>query len=163
MAGLRDARPAGDPQKNNLRNQLGVAMIDHINAYALTVRDVRTCAEFYRDKLGFKLEELQDGFAYLTFGDGHAAGVALISAAGLAQEIPQARVRPDEAVPGRNYFATFLTDADRAYEELSRKGVRFLQPPATRPNGQRYAFFEDPEGNLWEISHFPKGEVVPPA
>ncbi|MGA8303428.1 MAG: VOC family protein [Thermoplasmata archaeon] len=44
-------------------------MFDHVNACALTVRDVKKCAEFYRDKLGLKLRELQDGFAYLTFGD----------------------------------------------------------------------------------------------
>ncbi len=131
-------------------------MIDHVNAYALTVRDVRKCAEFYRDKLGFNLRELQDEFAYLTIGEKGGPGVALVSADGLAREIPKERVRPGENVLHRNYFAVFLDDADRAYEELSRKGVRFVQPPATRSDGQRYAFFEDPEGNLWEVSHFPK-------
>ena len=130
--------------------------IDHLNAYALTVRNVKQCAEFYRDKIGLDLKELSDEFAYLTFGAKGTPGVALISAAGLAQEIPQDRVRPEERLLQRNYFAVFLENADRAYEELSKRGVRFVQPPKTRPNGQRYAFFEDPEGNLWEISHFPK-------
>jgi catechol 2,3-dioxygenase-like lactoylglutathione lyase family enzyme len=133
-------------------------MFDHVNAYALTVRDVRKCAEFYRDTLGLKQQELQDGFAYLTFGDAKGPGVALVSAEGLAREIPRDRVRPGEVIPGRNYFAIFLNDCDRTYEELRGKGVRFLQPPATRPGGQRFAFFEDPEGNLWEISHFAKVE-----
>ncbi|MDA4131655.1 MAG: VOC family protein, partial [Thaumarchaeota archaeon] len=32
----------------------------------------------------------------------------------------------------------------------------FVKPPTTQPWGQRIAYFEDPEGNLWEISHFPK-------
>jgi catechol 2,3-dioxygenase-like lactoylglutathione lyase family enzyme len=131
-------------------------MIDHVNAYALTVRDVKKCAEFYRDKLGMKPQEVGDEFAYLTFGAKGGPGVALVSAEGLAQEIPRERVRPGEGLLQRNYFAVFLEDADRAYEELRQKGVRFVQPPATRPNGQRFAFFEDPEGNLWEISHFPK-------
>jgi lactoylglutathione lyase len=131
-------------------------MIDHLNAYALTVRDVKQCADFYRDKVGLHLKELSDGFAYLTFRDGGGPGVALVSAAGLAQEIPRERVRPEASLLQRNYFAVFLEDADRAYEELRQKGVRFLQPPASRSDGQRYAFFEDPEGNLWEISHFPK-------
>ena len=130
-------------------------MIDHFNAYALTVRDVRKCAEFYRDIIGLKQQELSDEFAYLTFGKG-GPGVALISAEGLAGEIPVDRVRPGENLIQRNYFAGFLEDTDRAYEELRKKGVRFLQPPASRSNGQRFAFFEDPEGNLWEISHFPK-------
>jgi catechol 2,3-dioxygenase-like lactoylglutathione lyase family enzyme len=131
-------------------------MIDHVNAYALTVRDVRKCAEFYRDKLGMKLQELQDDFAYLKFDATGGPGVALVSAEGLAREIPKDRVRPDAALLQRNYFAVFLEDADATYEELRQRGVRFLQPPATRSNGQRFAFFEDPEGNLWEISHFPK-------
>ncbi len=130
--------------------------MDHVNAYALTARDVKGCAEFYRDKLGLKLEELSDGFAYLKFGDKAGPGLALVSAEGLAREIPKERVRPGESLLQRNYLAVFLDDADRAYEELRKKGVRFLQPPDTRPNGQRFAFFEDPEGNLWEISHFPK-------
>jgi catechol 2,3-dioxygenase-like lactoylglutathione lyase family enzyme len=131
-------------------------MIDHVNAYALTVLDVKGCAEFYRDKLGLKLQELQDEFAYLTFGGKGGPGVALVSATGLSREIPKERVRPGEKLLQRNYFAVFLDDTDRAYNELREKGVRFLQPPATRENGQRFAFFEDPEGNLWEISHFPK-------
>jgi len=56
----------------------------------------------------------------------------------------------------RNYFAVFVDDTDRLYQELRGKGVRFVTSPTSRPNGQRYAFFEDPEGNLWEISHLPK-------
>lgn len=130
-------------------------MIDHVNAYALTVRNVKECAEFYRDKLGLNLQECSDDFAYLTF-DKTGAGVALVSAGELARELSTDRVRPQEALLQRNYFAVFLDDADRAYEELRTKGVKFVQPPSTRSNGQRYAFFEDPEGNLWEISHFPK-------
>jgi catechol 2,3-dioxygenase-like lactoylglutathione lyase family enzyme len=49
-----------------------------------------------------------------------------------------------------------VEDADRLHEELSRKGVHFVAPPTTRPEGRRFAFFEDPEGSLSEISHFPK-------
>jgi catechol-2,3-dioxygenase len=33
-------------------------MIDHVNAVALDVRDVKKCAEFYRDKIGFQLQVL---------------------------------------------------------------------------------------------------------
>jgi lactoylglutathione lyase len=130
-------------------------MFEKLNAYALTVRDVEKCAEFYRDKLGLKLVESSSEFAYLTFPQG-GPGVALVSAAGLAREIPRERVEPEKALLQRNYFAIFLENADVAYDALRAKGIRFVQPPTTRANGQRYAFFEDPEGNLWEISHFPK-------
>ncbi len=132
-------------------------MIDHVNAIALTVRDVRKCAEFYRDKLGLTEVQISDDDAYLKFPQKGAPVLAIIGASGLAKELPPDRIRPNERPTQRNYIAVFLEDADRAYEELRKKGVNFLQPPATRPGGQRYAFFEDPEGNLWEISHFPKG------
>lgn len=133
--------------------------IDHLNACALTVRDVKKCAEFYRDKLGLKLQQLSNDFAYLKFGDQGSPGLALVSANGLARELPRERVRLEEHLLQRNFLAVFMDDADQAYEELRKNGVRFVQPPATRPNGQRYAFLEDPEGNLWELSHFPKKQL----
>jgi catechol 2,3-dioxygenase-like lactoylglutathione lyase family enzyme len=131
-------------------------MIDHVNAHVLIVRDVRKCAEFYREKLGFKQMEVGDDFAYLKFSDKPGAGLALVSAKGLSGEVPGPKVAATPESPYRGYLAAFLEDADREFEELSKKGVRFVVPPTTRPDGQRYAFFEDPEGNLWEISHFPK-------
>lgn len=131
-------------------------MIDHLNAFALTVRDVRKCAEFYRDKIGLTVSEINDEEAYLKFPVKGSPVLAIIGARGLAKELPPDRIRPDQSPLVRNYFAVFLEDADKEYETLRQKGVKFLQPPATRPSGQRYAFFEDPEGNLWEISHFPK-------
>jgi catechol 2,3-dioxygenase-like lactoylglutathione lyase family enzyme len=75
---------------------------------------------------------------------------------GFAEEISEHDVRPRERMAYRNYFAVFVEDTDRLYEELRGKGVHFVKTPTTRSSGQRYAYFEDPEGNLWEISHFPK-------
>lgn len=131
-------------------------MIDHVNAIALTVRDVRKCAEFYRDKLGLQADMIEEDEAYLKFGKEGAPVLAIIGARGLAKELPAERIRPQDPAFNRNYIAVFLENADEVYETMRKNGVKFLQPPATRPNGQRYAFFEDPEGNLWEISHFPK-------
>ncbi len=131
-------------------------MIDHVNALALTVRDVKKCAEFYRDKVGLKVQMMDDEEAYLSFSQKGSPVLAIIGAQGLAKELPPERIRADESPLVRNYIAVFVEDADREYETLRAKGVKFLQPPATRPSGQRFAFFEDPEGNLWEISHFPK-------
>ena len=131
-------------------------MIDHLNAYALVVQDVRRCADFYEKKVGLTLKELQDDFAYLTFPDMAKPGVALVARKGVAEELSDQEVRPGERMPYRGYFAVFVDDADRLYEELKAKGVHFVKPPTTRPHGQRYAYSEDPEGNLGEISHFPK-------
>ena len=131
-------------------------MIDHVNAYALIVQDVKRCAEFYRDKLGFQLKEIDSDFSHLTFGPKGTAGLALVSSRGITPELADKEKAPAMAGLSRSYFAVFLEDADREYEALKAKGVHFVTPPTTRPDGQRFAFFEDPEGNLWEISHFPK-------
>ncbi len=112
-------------------------MIDHVNAVALAVRDVKKCAEFYRDKVGFKLEVLETDFAYLKIGDKGLAGVALVSMDGFAKEIVEKQVWSRVDVVSRNYFAVFVDDTDRLYQELSGKGVHFVTPPATRPSGQR--------------------------
>lgn len=132
-------------------------MIDHVNAYALIVRDVPNCAAFYRDQVGFQVQELSDAFAYLTFGPKGSPGLALVAERGVRPELADQSQAIAMGGLSRSYAAVFLEDADRAYEELRAKGVRFVTPPTTRPDGQRYAFFADPEGNLWEISHFPKG------
>jgi catechol 2,3-dioxygenase-like lactoylglutathione lyase family enzyme len=122
----------------------------------LVVRDFEKCLSFYRDKLGFKLENREEDFAYLTFGSQSGPGLALTSVDSAVKLISEAQIRPKEKTIHRNYFAVFLKDVDREYEELKAKGVHFVKPPTTFPWGQRIAYFEDPEGNLWEISHFIK-------
>jgi lactoylglutathione lyase len=131
-------------------------MIDHVNAFALIVQDVRKCAEFYRDKVGFEALQIGDNDAYLRIGPKGGVTLALVGAKGLAAELADKSKPLALSGLSRSYPAIFLDDADRAYEELRSKGVHFVTPPTTRPGGQRFAFFEDPEGNLWEISHFPK-------
>ena len=131
-------------------------MIDHLNAYVLVVRDLEKCLAFYRDKLGFKPEHQEEGFAYLTFNGQGGAGLALSSIEGAVKLISESQIRPHEKTIHRNYFVVFLKDVDKEYEELKAKGVHFIKTPTTFPWGQRIAYFEDPEGNLWEISHFIK-------
>jgi lactoylglutathione lyase len=133
-------------------------MIDHVNAYVLSVRDLEKCFAFYRDKLGLEVKNKEDDFAYLVFDSKGGPGVALVSIESAAKMISEAQIRPKENTIHRNYFAVFLEDVDKEYEDLKAKGVHFVKPPTTHPWGQRIAYFEDPEGNLWEISHFLKKE-----
>ncbi|MDH2900205.1 MAG: VOC family protein [archaeon] len=129
-------------------------MIDHVNAYVLSVRDWENCISFYRDKLGFKLQDKSEDFAYLVFGNG--PGLGLLSVESAAKMISQEHIRPKEDTIHRDYFAVFVDDVDKEYEDLNAKGVHFLKTPTTHPWGQRIAYFEDPEGNVWEISTFLK-------
>lgn len=69
--------------------------------------------------------------------------------------VPGERVWPTGDVLPRNHLVVYVEDADRTDEGLGKQGVGFVAPPATRPDGERFAFFEDPEGNLGAISLTP--------
>ncbi len=130
-------------------------MIDHINAIVLAVRDVENCALFYRDKLGFHLDQLERDEAYLTIGSGGGIVLALKSLDLVATEISQERIKPRQEGVNRAHCVVFVTNLDAEYGDLSGKGVHFLNPPKKPDGGWRTAHFEDPEGNLWEIAQRP--------
>ncbi len=132
------------------------AMIDHLNAVVLPVRDLEKCSSFYSSKLGFKLKNKDENSAFFGIGDREGVILGLISIDNVAELISEEEVRPREETIHRTYYAVFVDDVDREYQDLKRKGVHFVKPPTTQPWGQRIAYFEDPEGNLWEISHFSK-------
>jgi lactoylglutathione lyase len=131
-------------------------MIDHLNAYVLPVRDFEKSISFYRDVLGLQMKDKQDDFAYLVFEKMTGPGIGLLKIESASKLISEAQVRPNEDTIHRTYFAVFVEDVDKEYRELEAKGVHFVKAPTTQPWGQRIAYFEDPEGNLWEISHFLK-------
>ena len=139
------------------------AMIDHLNAVILPMRDLEKFASFYSEKLGFKLKNKDENSAFFGLGEKERVILGLISIDNIAELISEEQVRPLEETIHRTYYAVFVDDADREYEELKRKGVHFVKPPTTQPWGQRVAYFEDPAGNLWEISHFPRNEELNPA
>lgn len=131
-------------------------MIDHVNALVIPVRNVEKCAVFYRDKLGLSLDQLEQDEAYLTIGKEGGLVLALKSLQMSAREISEERIRPDEESIKRNHCVVFVSDIDKTYDELREKGVSFVNPPITKDGGWRTAYFEDPEGNLWELSQRPK-------
>lgn len=130
-------------------------MIDHINALVLVVRDVEKCALFYRDKLGFSLDQLERDEAYLTIGPGGGIVLALKSVDLVAEQISRDRVRPQQDSIQRNHCVVFVPDLDAEYNDLLHKGVNFINPPRLQEGGWRTAHFEDPDGDLWEIAQRP--------
>ena len=62
-------------------------MIDDINAIVFAVRDVEQCALFYRDKLGFSLDQLERDEAYLAIGSSGGIVLALKSVDLVAEQI----------------------------------------------------------------------------
>ena len=130
-------------------------MIDTINAIVFAVHDVEECALFYRDKLGFRLDQLERDEAYLTLGSRGGIVLALKSMDLVAEQISQERIRPRQEGVKTNHCVVFVTDLDAEYNDLLHKGVHFINPPKSQEGGWRTAHFEDPDGNLWEIAQRP--------
>jgi lactoylglutathione lyase len=127
-------------------------MITKINATLLMVRDFEASVKFYRDVLEFKQGNVEPGFTTFDIG---GQTLAILDLKMAADMISEEAVQPAKQFIPRSLFAIFLEDSDAEYESLKAKGVHFIKPPTTQPWGQRTAYFTDPDGNIWEISHFP--------
>lgn len=123
-----------------------------VNAIGLVIRNFESCVKFYRDILGLKVKGTDEGFVSFELeGDQELALMSLDSA---SQMISEDSIQPEKEGIHRTLLAIFVEDTDKTYEKLMDKGVEFVKKPATQPWGQRTAYFKDPDGNLWEISHF---------
>jgi len=128
-------------------------MIDKISATLIMVRDFDESLRFYRDVLEFKPSVVEPGFAAFDIGDKTLAVLDLSKA---VEMISAEALQPEKPFIPRSLFAVFMEDCDAEYERLKARGDHFIKPPVTQPWGQRTAYFSDPDGNIWEISHFPK-------
>ena len=121
----------------------------------LWVHDQDEALAFFTDKVGMEvradvtLPEMGD-FRWLTVGPSDQPDVAIVLMA-----IPGPPVIDDESAAqirdlmAKGFAGTvFLTtdDCQKAYEELSGRGVEFVEPPEVRPYGID-AGFRDPSGN----------------
>jgi catechol 2,3-dioxygenase-like lactoylglutathione lyase family enzyme len=121
-----------------------------ITDVCITCRDLERSISFYRDKLGFQLRRSAEGFA--DFGSekvtlalweiGHIAQHVGFQDPGNTDGIHKVMVASE--VPDKK-------DVDSIFEELSKKGVSFQAPPKVYPWNAYCCYFQDPDGNLWEI------------
>jgi len=124
-------------------------MIRRIIATELLVRDVATCAAFYRDSLGLHVTESEPDHVTFKVGDLYFFLHDATSAARMMG------AEPLDATPGGGphvLLAAGVDDVDALYADLKAKGVHVLNPPADQAWGLRTAYFTDPEGNFWEIN-----------
>jgi lactoylglutathione lyase len=127
-----------------------MAMIRKVVAVELFVRDLETCAAFYRDALGLDVQMRDANSFIFKIGDVYFFVTNTKFASDL---ISEGKVEVNLAGGPRGLLAVEVEDVDAAYEAFRAKGVTFLRLPTDQPWGLRTAHFVDPEGNPWEIHH----------
>ena len=130
-----------------------ISRLGHVNVFVL---DQDRAKAFYTETLGFELrnDATLDGFRWLTVGPKDQQDLNIL----LAYPAPP-MFSPEDAEAVRALVAkgslgggVFETaDCQQAFEELSAKGVTFLQEPAERPYGVE-ALFRDDSGNWFSLT-----------
>ena len=130
--------------------------IMRLDGFGLFVKDMSTMIRFYRDVLGFEIQEdentsnvylLKDGTLFLLYG---------------RNDFESMTSKKYEYVKGLNghseialYVDTF-EEVDLEYKNAISKGATSILEPSTEPWGQRTCYIADPEGNLIEIGSWNK-------
>jgi catechol 2,3-dioxygenase-like lactoylglutathione lyase family enzyme len=131
-----------------------------ISTAQLWVHDQDAALDFYTNKLGMEvradvtLPELGD-FRWLTVAPPGQDDIAIVLMAIPgppvfdAETAEQIRALMFKGFAGTVFLET--DDVDKAYAELSERGVEFTEPPEDRPYG-RDSGFRDPSGNSFRLT-----------
>ena len=138
-------------------------MITNISIASVFVKDIDESKKFYTDILGLEEKDditLGDGYRWCTVGHPSQPELAVhltVPGPPFSPELVEAMKRAQDD-GGLNGLGLDVDDCQRTYEELSAKGVEFLQPPSQRPYGTE-AVCRDNSGN-WIVLVQHAGERV---
>jgi predicted enzyme related to lactoylglutathione lyase len=132
-------------------------MIQRLSHASLYVLDQDRALAFYTEKLGFdvRADVRMGSFRWLTVGPKGQPDLEIIlmplSASPMLDEatVGTARGLLEKGALPACVFAT--ADCRKTYEELSARGVEFMQPPTERPYGIE-AVFKDDSGNWFSLT-----------
>jgi|SRR5277367_154715 len=116
-------------------------MFNGLEHTAIASPDPKKLAEWYVEKLGFRINFEYAGNYFVKAPDGNM--LEIIPGEGGAQ-------RAELKTPGIRHIAIAVNDFDAAHSVIKAKGVKFLTEPYTT-QGNRLVFFEDGDGNFLHL------------
>jgi lactoylglutathione lyase len=112
--------------------------------------DIQGLTRFYRDALGFALQDDMGDYVELA-----SEGVRFALCARSIMHEATGHASYCEPASGQSFELAFPVDSpaevDQRYAEIVARGAQPIKGPADMPWGQRTAFFADPEGNIHEL------------
>ena len=113
-------------------------MIKTVWCVTFYVSDLKRAAKFYEETLG--LEKKYEFSSYVGFECG-GVEIGLIPKIGENQKVG----------PSSPSVEFLVDDVEKTYNELKRRGVKFVKELHEEPWGGKQATFTDPDGNVLEI------------
>lgn len=129
-----------------------------LDGFGIFVKDMGTMVRFYRDVLGFEIQEDENTSNVYLEKDGT---LFLLFRRSDFEKMTGRRFSYADNINGHYEIALSVEDyaaVDSAYQDMLAKGAVSVMPPTTEPWGQRTCYIADPEGNLIEIGSFVKGD-----
>lgn len=133
-----------------------IKKLSHVNVFVL---DQDRAKAFYTEKLGFEVrsDATMDGFRWLTVGPKGQPDLNIL----LAKPSPPMFSDEDAAalrgLIAKGAMAGGVIETDdcrKTFEDLTARGVTFLQEPVERPYGIE-AMFRDDSGNWFSLTQRP--------
>jgi len=127
-----------------------------LDGFGIFVKDMATMVRFYRDVLGFEIQEDENTSNVYLLKDGT---LFLLYRRTDFEEMTKRTFSYADRINGHYEIALSVDNyeaVDLKFIEVVSKGAIPVMEPTTEPWGQRTCYISDPEGNLIEIGSFNK-------
>lgn len=125
-----------------------------LDGFGLFVKDMAAMIRFYRDVLGFEIQETEDAYNVYLIKDNT---LFMLFRRSDFEKMTNRKYAYASGIHGHAEIALYVDtfdEVDAEYEKAVSRGAASVLEPTTEPWGQRTCYIADPEGNLIEIGSF---------